>query len=90
MEKADVKTKIKGFIFERFPQAKTKDIDEGEQLLVSGILDSLGVLDVVSFIEDEFETAIDDEDLTPENFQSIHSITEFVACKLNGLTAEKL
>lgn len=89
MEKAKIKAKITGFIFENFPQAKAKKLEENEPLLVNGILDSLGVLDVVSFLEKEFGISIDDGELTPENFQSILSMTEFLECKVRGDVVEK-
>ena len=90
MDKVEMQVKVKEFIVERFPQAKAKGLDENELLLVNGILDSLGVLDVVSFMENEFSISIDDEELTPENFQSICSITEFLECKLQGTTTRNL
>jgi len=44
---------------------------------------------VVSFLEKEFGISIDDGELTPENFQSILSMTEFLECKVRGDVVEK-
>ncbi len=84
MQHEDVRKKIQTFILERFPQARAAAVDVNEPLLVNGILDSLGVLDVVTFIEQDFGVTIDDEELTPEHFHSIHTIADFVVSKVGS------
>ena len=83
-----VRHRIRQFILEHFPLARKPSIIEDDSpLLDSGIIDSLGVLDLVSFIEKEFEITIADEDLMAENFESIVSIAAFVQIKGNGQLA---
>jgi len=53
-------------------------VGNGDNLLESGIIDSLGVLELVTFMQQEFALAVADEDLTPENFQNIESMARFV------------
>jgi acyl carrier protein len=50
-------------------------------LIEAGIIDSTGVLELVGFLEEEFEVRIDDEDLVPENLDSIDNIVRFVERK---------
>jgi acyl carrier protein len=64
----------------------TKNVSNDEALLKHGLIDSLGILDVVTFVEKEFSISVSDEDLLPENFGSVQSITEFVQSKTNGAT----
>lgn len=66
------------FIRKRFPLKAGEELTEDLPLLDSGVVDSLGILDLVAFIEDEFGVAAEDEDLVPENFESIQSLTRFV------------
>jgi len=73
-----VSTHIKDFIWQHFPLARTRKIVDTDHLLEKGILDSLGILEVVMFIEHEFQIILNDDDLMPENFQSICSIAAFV------------
>ncbi len=73
-----IEERIKEFIVKRIPQGQQRDITLDDPLLEKGLLDSLGVLDVVAFLEQEFQTTIEDDDLTPENFVSIRSIAEFI------------
>ncbi len=80
-ELADLKEKIRGFLKERFPLARTRGIQNNDPLLESGVLDSLGVLDVVSFAEKEFGIQVNDEELVPENFQTIDHLADFVLAK---------
>jgi acyl carrier protein len=55
-----------------------KPLGEDDQLVESGIIDSLGVMTLLSFLEEKFTIQIPDHDLTPENFASLSSITALV------------
>lgn len=74
---------IREFILEKFPLARKQHLKDTDALLETGILDSLGVLDLVSFIEQKFSVGMSDEELVPENFQTIERIAAFVASKTN-------
>jgi len=77
--------RIRSFIIKQFPLARKQPALENESsLLESGIIDSLGVLDLVSFIEKEFKITITEEDLLADNFESIAKMTAFVQSKGNG------
>jgi acyl carrier protein len=78
-----IEQRIHSFIQEKFPLARKLGIKRETALLGSGILDSLGILDVVSFLESEFSIVIRDEELVPENFQSLDTLSAFVL-KKNG------
>jgi acyl carrier protein len=76
-----VEDKIKEFILKHFPLARKNGFHPGEKWLESGLVDSLGILDLVSFLETEFSITVSDEDLLPENFQSLETVAEFVRKK---------
>jgi len=61
--------KIRKFILDKFPLARKQQIKDSDPLLESGFLDSLGVLDLVSFVEQEFSVHVADDELVPENFR---------------------
>ncbi len=75
---------IRAFVLEKFPQAKKKNLRDSDKLLESGIVDSLGILDLVAFLESDFQVHISDEELLPENFQTVEAIAQFVERKRNG------
>lgn len=62
----------------RNPNAKIQDSDD---LLSAGILDSLAILQLVAFIEENFKIKVPDEDVVFENFQSIAALDEYLAGK---------
>ncbi len=72
---------IHAFILKKFPAARKRALSDDLPLLESGIIDSLGVLDVVGFLEQTFNIRIDDEDLTPDNFGNLNCMVSFVQKK---------
>ena len=82
MQEAIIRDEIKKFIVQQFPLAKGMSGTDG--LLGNGILDSLGILEVVGFLEQRFQITIADDDLVPAHFQSIDTITAFVKQRQNG------
>jgi acyl carrier protein len=72
-------TEIRQFILKKFPLARKQQLQDSDALLESGMLDSQGVLEVVTFVEETFSIIVADEDLVPENFQTIERIAAFVA-----------
>jgi acyl carrier protein len=76
-----VSIQIRNFILDKFPLARKQQIKDSDPLLESGVLDSLGVLDLVTFVEQEFSVHVADEELVPENFQTIDRIAAFVESK---------
>jgi acyl carrier protein len=85
MMQSTVTERIRNFIVERFPLARS--INNDGYLLGNSLVDSLGILEVVAFLEDEFQMIVTDEELLPENFQSITALVAFVQHKLNGALA---
>ena len=75
---SDVTGAIRQFVLKQFPLARKNKIDNAGALLEGGVLDSMGVLEVVTFIESEYEISVSDDDLIPDNFQSIDRIAAFV------------
>ena len=59
---------LKKYIKENLRPDDPFNLDENQSLLESGIIDSLGIMKLVTFIEDEFQLKISDEELIPENF----------------------
>lgn len=81
MEQQIIAERIKNFLVQQFPT--TKNVRYEDLLLKNGLIDSLGILDVVTFLEKEFDIIVSDEELLPENFESIHCLSNFVRTKTN-------
>jgi acyl carrier protein len=84
MDNTPISHSMKRFILEHFPSSRRRTLENTDPLLESGLIDSMGVLDLVAFIEAEFKVTVDDEELTPDNFQNIARIAAFVEKKRNG------
>lgn len=69
---------VRKFIVQKFPLARRRSVSDDDNLLETGVIDSLGVLEIVTFLQEEFSLEVQDDDLTPENFQSISSVARFV------------
>jgi acyl carrier protein len=81
METKGINSAIRDFIVQKFPIARKRAISDETPLLQSGIIDSLGVLDLVGYLERSFDISIADEELIPENFADINCIGSLVARK---------
>jgi acyl carrier protein len=84
MTTTDAKRRIYQYIVEKFPLARKRNIGNHDSLLETGVLDSLGILDLVHFLETEIGFQVADEELLPENFQSVDSISVFVTEKTSA------
>ena len=81
---SSISDRLRTFLYKQFPLAEQRRIADGDPLLDSGVVDSLGILEIVTFLEEEFEVAITDEELLPENFGSIEALTRFIEGKIGG------
>jgi acyl carrier protein len=74
---ADTKEKIRQFIIDNFLFGDAGDLEDNTSFLESGIIDSTGVLELIGFLEEEFLIQVDDEELIPENLDSINNLLIF-------------
>ncbi|MAT97955.1 MAG: hypothetical protein CL608_12485 [Anaerolineaceae bacterium] len=70
---------LKEYIREELMNGSSTELDESENLLAAGIIDSLGILRLVSFVEEKFGIEVPDEDVTIDNFQSVKAMSDYVA-----------
>jgi acyl carrier protein len=84
MDNTQINVFVRQFIQGHFPSARRQPLGDTDPLIESGIIDSMGVLDVVAFIESEFKVTIEDEELIPDNFRSIAQMAAYIEKKCNG------
>ena len=61
--------------------------DDDASFLEEGIIDSLGVMELVGFVQKEFEFPVEQDDVLPENFGSVASLTQYVAARARAPVA---
>ena len=75
------KKQIWDFLASNFYIADMKALEDDTSLLDQGIIDSTGVLEVIGFLEETFGIMVDDDELLPENLDSIEGIARYVIRK---------
>jgi acyl carrier protein len=78
----DVSLKIRSFILENILIGSDNSaFDDDDSFLEKGLIDSTGILELVSFLEDEFEIEVKDVELVPDNFDSLSKLSNYVESK---------
>jgi acyl carrier protein len=79
---ADTVAQVRAFIFDNFLfDAKEEDLGNDDSFLEQGIIDSTGVLELVEWIEETFDVSVEDEELIPENLDSVNRLAAFIEKK---------
>lgn len=84
MHPTTITQQVRGFILQNYLLGEDNGFEETDSFLESGIIDSTGVLELVAFIQETYDITIEDEELIPENFDSIRNVSDFVARKTNS------
>lgn len=82
IENMDIQEQLLKFICSNF-MVERDEIDIEKSLVDTGIIDSIGLIEIATFITKHFALSIDEKDLTRENFGSVTKIVNFIARRLN-------
>ena len=81
-----IQSEIRNFVAENFLFGEDPEsLQNDDSFLETGIIDSTGVLELVAFIEDHYDVQVDDDELVPENLDSINRLIDFIDAKLKEL-----
>ncbi len=76
---------LRNFVIENFLYGdKNASLDDHDSFLDKGIVDSTGVLELVSYLEEAFGIKVEDEEIIPDNFDSIATLTRYIQRKQGG------
>ena len=77
-----IEQRLRTYILDSFLFTDDESVlDNDDSFLEKGIIDSTGIMEMVSFLEQEFGIQFDDEDMVPENLDSVSRIIAFVSRK---------
>jgi acyl carrier protein len=83
MQITDIEQEIRNFLTENFLSGRSEGFSEDVQLL-GNVIDSTGVIELVTFVQERFNVVVDDAEVTPENLGSLKSVVAFVEKKLRS------
>ena len=78
----DIKETVRAFIVENFLFEDAGDLEDHTSFLEGGVIDSTGILELVTFLEETFAIKVKDDELIPENLDSINNIGAYLERKL--------
>jgi acyl carrier protein len=80
-----VRATVRGFIANNFLYGEAEEsLADDTSFLATGMIDSTGILELVTFLEHTFGIRVEDDEVVPENLDSLGRITAYVARKLAG------
>jgi len=80
---ANVKGNIRSFIVETFVLSDDTVLLDDDSFLEQGVIDSTGVLELVDWLEENFHIKVEDEEIVPENLDSVNNLSSFISKKIN-------
>jgi acyl carrier protein len=85
MNEATLRAEIRRFVLNELLMGDAQSVvGDGESFLETGAIDSTGVLEVVMFVEQQYELSVLDREMIPENLDSIDRLVQFVLRKKNA------
>ncbi len=83
-----IRARVRLFLDENFLYMRPNfELSDDDRLLERGVVDSMGVAEMVTFLEDEFGVTTSDEDITEANLGSLNAIGRFVSRKRSAIAA---
>lgn len=80
MSKDDIRTRVRSFIDENFLYMRPDfELGDDDSLMENGVLDSMGVMELIEFLEEQFGVEVGDADITEANIGNLVAISDYVA-----------
>jgi len=82
MQTSTFADQVRAFVKANYMLGQNDELQDDQSFLDSGIIDSTGVLELVAFLEEQFGINVEDEELTPDNLDSVNVICAYLERKL--------
>ncbi len=76
-----IETQVRAFLADVFPTAGDAPLDAETSLFEAGIIDSMGVLTLVTWLEETYGFSVDDDEVLPENIDGIGALVRYIGRK---------
>ncbi len=85
MEQHTVAQILRNFVIDNFLYAdRDTQLNDDDSFSDKGIVDSTGVLELITYVESEFGIRVSDEEIIPDNFDSLEKLTRYIQTKRSG------
>jgi acyl carrier protein len=84
---SEIRLQVRNFVVENFLFGDGNSLKDTDLFLEEGIIDSTGVLELVAFLEETYGFKVEDEELIPENLNSVAFVADYATKKLQALNA---
>ena len=81
MERAAIERDVRSFLVDEFFRDSTEELS-GDGSLLGTVIDSTGILVLVTYLQERFAIVVEDEDVVPDNLDSVKNVVAYVARKL--------
>jgi len=85
-----VAQEVREFIVSNFLYGQNRSLKDDDSFMGEGIVDSTGVLQLVAFLEETYGIKVEDEELIPENLDSISYVSAYLARKESATAKAKM
>lgn len=82
-----VAEEIRNFVVDNFLFGDEAGLTDDSSFIKEGIVDSTGILQLVTYLQERYQIAVDDEELTPDNLDSVRRVAAFVEAKRGRVPA---
>ncbi len=78
----EIRKKLREFVTDTFLIAdEDEELNDSDSFMQTGLIDSTGILEVTNFIEAEYQITIEDDEMVPDNLDSIDNLVKFIMRK---------
>ena len=85
MNQDEYRTKLRTLILESYLFTDDdSELDDEDSFLDTGILDSMGIMELIAFLDDEFGVKVAEEEMIPENLDSISNLLKYLSARSGG------
>ena len=79
---SSIEAKVRDYILENYLFTDDQSqLNSGDSFLDKGIIDSTGILEVIMFLDEEFGVTVEDDEMVPENLDSVDNLVKFIGSK---------
>jgi acyl carrier protein len=82
MNRATIPQEVRRFITDNYLLGRDYSFEDGDSFLDHSIIDSIGILQLVTFLQDTYGVTVEDEELIPQNLDSITAVSAYLSRKL--------